>query len=63
MTLTVNKKTYGIELWIGLDTEESFRAFRQILRQWIDDHSGNSSSVTHQNAKSMARELLHVLQE
>lgn len=63
MMLAVTRKSYNIQLTLGLDTEEDFRAFRQILTQWLDDHSGNSNSVTHQKAKSIARELYAVLQD
>ncbi len=63
MMLGVSKKSYSVQITIGLDTEEDYRAFRQILTQWLDDHSGNSNSITHQNAKRMARELYAVIQE
>lgn len=63
MMLATSKKSYSIQLSIGLDTEEDFRAFRQILTQWLDDHSGNSNSVTHQKAKSIARELYAVMRD
>jgi len=63
MMLATTKKSYSIQLTLGIDTEDEFRAFRQILRQWIDDHSGNSNSITHQNAKRIARELLAAIQD
>ncbi|KKM70436.1 hypothetical protein LCGC14_1440720 [marine sediment metagenome] len=63
MMLGVTKKSYSVQITLGLDTEEDYRAFRQILTQWLDDHSGNSNSITHQNAKRMARELYAVIQE